>query len=290
MRHYLLTDNKRITRRGIELRVGRYNQSRSGLGDIISSNSWECAPSAVLAVMINPLAEENARPRLFELREKIYVGTDSEDMINLQVREIFVPAVSLTQRIAFAALAVRALNSQHAFSDWVERWVYNVDRSVIGIRVARESLRPVSDEMLSLKAALEAVGASFGDDSKSLCDDEFARRAREVLQAAMSYTGRIHGWQLAVAEHVATAVAGLHDLSDLDRHANEAVALVAPEKEGMPWPANFVSAPRQIIRRDDDDGQAPTTEPGIYTFAPSQASGDEVTVPMSSTCEGEMPA
>lgn len=244
MRKYLLVDLKGRSRRGMLIEVDRASVNRRLGGEIVSRNIWECADSPLLAVMINPLHAEFVRPRLFELR-----GDFDDKKINLQrVREVAVPEVSPEQKLVFAMYCIRSLAPEHIFAAWSERWLANIDRSVTGAQLARRELSRLAESTDETLATLSGFGART-QEIDSICDEEseFLRRARDVVDAAITLMEKPRQWRVTLAELVATATSNILDDSRRSEFADLAVHVI-PTKPGR----RRMPESRHLLRRYDD--------------------------------------
>jgi len=244
MRKYLLTDLNGKTRRGTTIETNRKNGKRQH-GDIVSQNVWECADTSLLAIMINPLHAECVRPRLFEIR-----GEFKQDRNTVhRVGEIVLPDVSPEQKLAFAMYCVRSLVPDHTFGAWVERWLANIDRSIVGAQQVRRQLEMSAEQGDKALAMLSDFGARESDINR-LHDSEFEflRRARDVVDAAATLIEKPRQWQVTLSELVATATN--HILGDTRRSELAELAVrVVPASSNK----RQLSEPKRLLRRRDDD-------------------------------------
>lgn len=256
MRKYLLVDLKGRSRRGMLIEADRAVANRRLGGEIVSRNIWECADSPLLAVIINPLHAECVRPRLFELR-----GVFDDQKIDLRrIREVAVPGVSPEQKLAFSMYCIRSLAPDHAFAAWAERWLSNIDRSVIGAQLTRRELIQSAESTDKTLVTLFGFGASAREIDRIYDkESEFLRRARDVVDAAITLIEKPRQWRVKLAELVATATSNILDDSRRSELADLAVCII-PTESGR----RQISESRSLLRRHDD---APVKPPSIKAYA-----------------------
>lgn len=209
---FLLTDSNGRTRRGscVE-KICSYIISPKD-SDIIVQNIWECGESPLLAVMSNPLHVDGVGPpRLFKVSCHTIRSTDTSCLRECHAHELEVPMVSAEQKLVFAMYSVRELSPDHAFAAWVVRWLANIDRSDIGAILARRELERTAEQIDGLLSAHTWFWQSK-KKHRLLHEDqfEFLRRARDVVDAAITLIEQPERWQVTVAELIATATSGLH--------------------------------------------------------------------------------
>jgi len=255
MRKYLLVDLSGRSRRGTLIEANRAAVNRQFGGEIVSQNIWECADSPLLAVMINPLHTECVRPRLFELRG---IFKDKNICLN-RIGEIDIPEVSAEQKLAFAMYCVRTLSPEHAFAAWVERWLANIDRSLVGAIMVRRELERTAEQTDQSLSSLSGFWGSPIDQSR-ICEQEFEflRRARDVVEAAITLIEKPRQWRVTLAELVAVATSNMLDDSNKSEFASLAVSIfpAAPGRRQM-------SEPKRLFRRRDDAPDKPPSA-GVY--------------------------
>ncbi|MFV1997071.1 MAG: hypothetical protein ACC641_03575 [Acidiferrobacterales bacterium] len=251
MRKYLLANLEGRTRRGMTIEINRTFGKRQYSSDIVSRNIWECADTPLLAIMINPLHAECVRPRLFEIRGEFGQGQNTIH----RVGEVILPDVSPEQKLAFAMYCVRSIVPEHAFGAWVERWLANIDRSIVGAQQVRQQLAMSAEQGDKALAMLSDFGTRRSDLNR-LHDSEFEflRRARDVVDAAAALIEKPRQWRVMLSELVATATNNILGDSRRSEFAELAVQVVPANNKRQ------LSEPKRLLRRRDDDRpRKPTT-------------------------------
>ncbi|MEE8388533.1 MAG: hypothetical protein V3R65_08150 [Acidiferrobacterales bacterium] len=243
MRKYLLADVNGRSRRGTTIEVNYTNGKRQFGGDVVSRNIWECADTPLLAVMINPLHAECVCPRLFEIR-----GFGQEQNEIHRIREIGLPKVLAEQKLAFAMYCVHSLAPDDAFAAWVERWLANVDRSIVGVQLVRRQLAEVAEQGEKPQATLFDFGTRTNEINRLYDSElEFLRRARDVVDAAVILIEKPRQWQVTLSELVATATSNLLGDPKRSEFAKLAVQVISADNN-----KRQMSEPRRLLRRRDD--------------------------------------
>jgi len=154
---------------------------------------------------------------------------------------------------------VRSLEPEHEFSAWVERWLTNIDRSLIGAQLLVRQMALSAEQGDAALAALSDLGASTGEVDR-LHDREFdfLRRARDVINAATTLIEKPRQWQVILGELVATATSNIFEDSRRSEFAELAVQVVSASKS-----ERQLSEPTLLRRRDDERPK----KPGIRAYA-----------------------
>jgi hypothetical protein len=244
MRKYLLVDLEGQSRRGSPVSAASSTNGRPLSSEIMFRNIWECADSPVLSTMINPMHAESIRPRLFELRGN-FAGPNPELR---RICEVSVPQVSPAQKLAFALYCVRTLSPESAFGAWTERWLANIDRSVVGAKLMRRELEKMAGETDRSRFALAKFGVS-ASHLQPVYDSEFdfVRRALDVVDAAITFAEKPRQWHVTLAELVATATSNLVDEAQKCEFAELAVCVIPAETR-----SRQMAEPKRLLRRRDD--------------------------------------
>ncbi len=245
MQKYLLTDVNGRSRRGTTIDTKRTNGKRQFGGDVVSQNIWECADTPLLAVMINPLHAECVLPRLFEIRGEF---GQQQNTIH-RIREIGLPKALPEQKLAFAMYCVRSLAPDDAFAAWADRWLANIDRSMVGVHLVRCQLSELAEQGDKTLATLSGFGARTSEINR-LYDSkfEFLRRVRDVVDAAATLIEKPRQWQVTLSELVATATSNMLGDTKRSGFAKLAVQVFSADNN-----KRQTSEPRRLLRRRDDD-------------------------------------
>jgi hypothetical protein len=265
-RRYLMTDLDGRTRRGFRIETGRVDVRNAWNTDIVAENIWECGESPLLAVMANPVHVECVRPRLFQLSGNTVNNAGVAYFQHHRIREIDIPSVSAEQKLVFAMYCVRTLSPEHAFAAWAERWLAKIDRSVVGAKLVRHEIERAAEQTDKSLAALSGFWVS---KKKLRCiyenEFEFLRRARDVVDAAITLIEKPRQWQVTLAELVATATSGLLDEKLRSELAELAVRIIPGEESRKQR-----GEPDRLSRRRDDEG---FEEPKVNEYIANRADG-----------------
>lgn len=123
---YKLTDQAMRTHGGYQWTLGEWRET-SGEGDLCGKGWLHWYHDPLLAVLLNPIHADFANPRLFEAE----ADGETRDDHGLKggstrlriVREIPLPAVTRTQRVALGVLCTQAVIADRcpAWSAWAAR-------------------------------------------------------------------------------------------------------------------------------------------------------------------------
>src|ERR1700680_430807 len=132
MKLYKLTDEKGQTRGGVQWGE---NVTHTATGDAtqdLCSDGWIHAyTSPLLAVLLNPIHANFASPKLFEATGEVG-KRDGQLKVGVRslttVKEIPLPSVTDTQRIAFGILCALEVCKDAEFTTWAKDWLTGKDR------------------------------------------------------------------------------------------------------------------------------------------------------------------
>lgn len=137
-RIFKLTDQSCQTHGGFAWRLRRW-YSAPGTGDLCSAGWLHAYDGAdefagpLLAILFNPIHANFPKPRLFQGRG---AGAMLEDRglkrgysRLILDREIEVPAISQTQRIAFGIICAKQVYADHAWTAWADAWLSGKNRT-----------------------------------------------------------------------------------------------------------------------------------------------------------------
>src|SRR5260370_25546931 len=132
MKLYKLTDENGCTWGGMQWSVNVTNSATGDTKQNLCSDGWIHAYThPLLAVLLNPIGANFDNPRLWEAQGK--VGKRAIDKVGCRtlttVKELPLPYVTLTQRVAFGILATMQVYKAKAFVTWAKRWLSNEDRT-----------------------------------------------------------------------------------------------------------------------------------------------------------------
>ena len=142
-----LTDQNLKTYNGFQWELGK-KRVASGKGELCSSGWLHCYTHPLLAILLNPVHANIKNPRLFEIEVGGKMKTDNglkEGWTGMAlVKEIEIPEISLTQKIAFGILCSLEVYKEESYVIWAKNWLNNVDRTdLAAARAARAAVRRV---------------------------------------------------------------------------------------------------------------------------------------------------
>jgi hypothetical protein len=187
MQFYKLTDQNMRTRGGYQWALNEWRET-SGEGDLCGSGWLHCyRGDPLIATFLNPIHAAIVSPRTFEIETRgrgRHDGPLKSGYASMRLtRELELPAITTTQRVAVAIMCAVAVHSDPIFCEWAQNWLSGEDRSPAAARAA---------EAASARAAWEAARAARAA----------ARAAREAARAAARAA-----WEAEAAATAARAAA-----------------------------------------------------------------------------------
>lgn len=140
--------------------------------------------SPLLAALMNPAHEEFDSMHLWEADGEVVNSTGYSIGVNslTTIREVPLPEVTTTQRVAFAILAVRAAASKIDWCRWADGWISGYRRGGDGVYSVSE---------LAMAASNAAEAADYAAVSEHyLAAKEAADAAMHAAQAYRSFYNR----------------------------------------------------------------------------------------------------
>lgn len=143
MRVYKLTDQNGYTRAGHSnacLWGPGVRHSGTGKGGLCSSGYIHAYTSPLLAILLNPIHADINCPRLWECDGSGKMLSNNGLKVGFVYlttqREITLPVITPTQRIAFAILCAKNVCDDPTWNLWADRWLDGTDRSTRTARTA----------------------------------------------------------------------------------------------------------------------------------------------------------
>ena len=159
MKIYKLTNQQLQTYNGFQWELGVAAPELPAGGELCSANYYHAYTSPLLAVFLNPIHANIAEPRLFEAEGFGESADDNGLKVGYKsmvlVKELELPAVTLTNHIAFGILCSLEVYKEPAFVTWAENWLNGTDRT---IEAAGEAAWTA--ERAAARAAAEAAEAA----------------------------------------------------------------------------------------------------------------------------------
>jgi len=194
-----LTDQNLKTYNGFQWELGK-KRVASGKGELCSSGWLHCYTHPLLAILLNPVHANIKNPRLFEIEVGGKMKTDNglkEGWTGMAlVKEIEIPEISLTQKIAFGILCSLEVYKEESYVIWAKNWLNNVDRTdLAAARAARAAMDAVAADADWAAADTGRAAARAGD--WAMMADWVTTAARA---GAADWAARAGDWAADLAE------------------------------------------------------------------------------------------
>jgi hypothetical protein len=166
-------------------------QETNGKGDLGGPGWLHAYTHPLLAVLFNPVHANFKNPRLFVAEGDIQ-KTDNGQKVGLTslvlIKEIDLPKISLTQKIAFGIFCAKEVSKSKEWIAWADKWLSGEDRSYESARKAWQN-------------AADAYADAYADaaDAHAACAacTAYAAYAAYAAHAAHAYAAKLHLISLA---------------------------------------------------------------------------------------------
>jgi hypothetical protein len=193
MKCYKLTDQKMQTYNSTQW-GDNITHTANGQGDLCGPGWLHAYTSPLLAVLLNPIHANTVNPILWEAE-----GTgDSKNDRGLKigftslttVRTLPIPVVTLEQKIRFAILCGKQINTDPNWNAWADNWLSGTDRSEAAARTTvRTTVRAArAAAWAAAEAVAEAAEAAAEAARAAEAAAEAAARAAEAAAEAAART------------------------------------------------------------------------------------------------------
>jgi len=130
--YYKLTKQDLTSFDGCQWELG-VKKTTSGEGELCSSGWLHCYKAPLLAVLLNSIHADFRNPRIFEVEvggEELHDGMLKSGFSEMTLmKEIELPIVTLTQRVAFGILCALKVSKDENFIKWAQNWLNETDRT-----------------------------------------------------------------------------------------------------------------------------------------------------------------
>jgi len=133
---YKLVTQEYRTREGYDnetkWEIGVKVEAKPGSMELCTDTVVHFYDDPLLAVLMNPIHAEIENPRMLEVEihgEVVTNGTKCGAKSLTPIREIEVPEITMTQRIAFGLLCAKESRKDEGFSTMVDQWLSGKDRT-----------------------------------------------------------------------------------------------------------------------------------------------------------------
>ena len=132
MKAYKLTDKNNRTRNNTQWGIN-VSHTATGIKKNLCSDGWiHFYTHPLLAVLMNPNHANFINPKLWEAEasgEMKHESLKSGCKTLTTIKEIPLPEVSVTQKIAFAILCAKEVCKDEKWNSWADKWLSGEDRS-----------------------------------------------------------------------------------------------------------------------------------------------------------------
>jgi hypothetical protein len=132
MRVYKLTDENMRTYGNCQWKIGEWKKT-DGKGELCGPGWLHCYSSPLLAILLNPIHADFDSPRLFiaetKGRGKHDKGLKSGYSEMRLIKEIAIPKITLTQKVAFGILCAKEVYKDQSWNNWANKRLNGKDRS-----------------------------------------------------------------------------------------------------------------------------------------------------------------
>ena len=132
MKAYKLTDENNRSRNATKWGEN-VSVTATGGGKKLCSNGWiHFYTNPLIAVLLNPIHANFESPRLWECEtsgEHIHEPLKSGCKTLTTIKEIPLPAITDTQKIAFTILCAKEVCKNEAWNLWADKWISGKDRT-----------------------------------------------------------------------------------------------------------------------------------------------------------------
>jgi len=163
---YKLTNQHLQTHGGYQWTVGEWRET-DGSGDLCGPGWLHAYEDPLLAALLNPIHANIDAPRLWECE----ADGDGKDERGLKcgvrrlrlVREMPLPAVTTTQRVAFGILCAGSMYPGTNWALWAERWLSGEDRAAAAAYAAAYAAHAAHAAYAAAAAAAYAAADAYAD-------------------------------------------------------------------------------------------------------------------------------
>jgi hypothetical protein len=188
MKAYKLTDEHGQTKDNTQWGPN-VSHTATGDGKYLCSNGWiHFYTHPLLAVLMNPAHANFSKPRLWEAEssgEELHEQLKSGSKTLTTVRELPLPEVSDTQRIAFGILCAKEVCKDEVWNNWADKWLSGEDRTKASACAAAYAADAAADYAADAAAdAADAAAAAYAASRAAFAAAYAASRAADVADAA----------------------------------------------------------------------------------------------------------
>jgi hypothetical protein len=130
-----LTNQNMQTHSGFQWELGKWyeiNKDKRYHKGLCSNNWFHCYNHPLLAVIFNPIQANIKNPRLFTVNVKGKKLSNRNVKFGFPymklVKELLVPEITATQRIAFSILCTKQVYEDKQWNEWADNWLSGKNR------------------------------------------------------------------------------------------------------------------------------------------------------------------
>jgi len=200
MKAYKLTDQNGKTKNNTQWGPN-ITHSSTGNDKSLCSNGWiHFYKDPLIAVLMNPSHADFKSPKLWECEtdgEHLHEELKSGCKTLTTIKEIPVPEISLTQKIAFGILCVKEIFNDEKWNLWADKWLSGEDRSERSANIAAYAAAVYAADAAAYAAdaaayaAVAAVTAAYTADAVHVAVDAAYHNIKinfiELANKALTY-------------------------------------------------------------------------------------------------------
>ncbi len=187
MKAYKLTDENNRTRNSTQWGENVTHEAM-GNGKKLCTDGWiHFYEDPLVAMMMNPIHASFHNPHLWEAEvegEMLREATKSGCKKLTTLKQIPLPEITLTQRVAFGILCALEVCAEESFREWAKNWLSGKDRSVCAAYAAHTAAYSYAAHATG--AAYAAYAAAVYAAKKYAANIAYATIANNVAYAAAS--------------------------------------------------------------------------------------------------------
>ena len=156
-----LTTQDMTTHNGTKWEIGEWKET-DGSGDMCGPGWLHCYDDPLLAVLHNPIHADIDNPRMWEIEVDGERKTDSLKSAYTRmrlVREIPIPEISTTQKVAYAILCAKKVCKDTTWLSWANSWLSGKYRTAEAAEAAAAAAWAAAEAMAARAEAWAAAAA-----------------------------------------------------------------------------------------------------------------------------------
>jgi len=191
MKKYKLTSQELTTYSGFQWEIGK-KFTTNGEGELCGPGYLHYYHHPLLAVLMNPIHADINNPRIFEV-EAEGVHKDDNGLKGgctemTLIKEIPLPVLTTTQRVAFSILTSLDVYKDRGYKEWAENWLSGKDRSESAARSAAWSAAWSAARSAAWSAARSAArSAAWSAAWSAWSSEQILNKLIECAEKCLEY-------------------------------------------------------------------------------------------------------